>query len=207
LPCFVSFIDCKIQKTKQLVSGILISSSFFLDFVANIVYQVKYELFKNYDLITYPGSQDYLWIMSYLLFGLGVMMYSYLVKRLINKNKAKRDAYLIACASIAALILSYPLLNFFEALDDYIFDPLYFAAPFFASISCIPIYFLFKGGKISAAWRDFTLGGFGYMIGELLFLLNISIEGVYASDLLYTIAYIFFIKAFYDLFIHEKIKR
>jgi hypothetical protein len=191
----------KFKKTKQFTSLIIISLSFLFDFVANMIYLIKYYFYTSSDLIPYPGIEDYLWIMSYLFFGLGSMMYSFLIKRLINKKKAIKDVYLITLSTVFAFIISYPLLNALGALSDFVFDPLYFAVPFFASIACIPIYYLFKGGKISTAWKDFALGGFCYMIGEILFLLKDLTFSV--SDIFYSLAYLFFIKAFYNLVIKK----
>lgn len=206
LVCFFLSVKLafKFKKTKQFTSLLIISLSFLLDALANFIYLFKYLIFTNVGMIPYPGIQDYMWIASYLFFGLGAMMYAFLIKRLINKKKAITDAYLILGFSILALIVSYPLLDILGALSDLVFDPLYFAIPFFASIACIPLYYLFKCGKISKSWRNFTLGGFSYMIGELLFLLKDWTYNYSFADILYFVAYLLFIKALYDLLIDRK---
>ncbi len=190
----------RFSKTKQFLPWIIILTSFLLDFGANVLWIDAVNVYGGPDNVPYPSFLDIMWLLSYLLFGLGVLIYWLKLSRIIKIEKLTETLTIIIALTAISFIVAIPTLGAFGILYSPVIDGLYVALPLFASLSCIPLIKLFKSGSLSRQWLYIAVGGIFYMASETLWVIEEASNANHLiSNLSWTGGYILFTTALIGL--------
>jgi len=162
--------------------------------------------YGSVDNIPYPGITDWLWIITYLMVGIGVIKYWVSIKKSVSENY-KTSLGLVIAVSVVITLLANPLLGSLGLISDPLVDSLYIGGSFFASIACIPLIILFKGGQLMKPWLYIGLGGLTFMVGETAWLIELALGAQeLTSGIFYIISYLLFIIGLSDKLLLKGIK-
>ena len=196
----------RFKKSAQAFTYILLMISFVTDFLTNVYYLFLMYSYGSVDNIPYPGITDWLWIITYLMVGIGVIKYWVSIKKSVSENY-KTSLGLVIAVSVVITLLANPLLGSLGLISDPLVDSLYIGGSFFASIACIPLIILFKGGQLMKPWLYIGLGGLTFMVGETAWLIELALGAQeLTSGIFYIISYLLFIIGLSDKLLLKGIK-
>lgn len=183
----------RFKKSAQAFTYVLLMISFVTDFLTNVYYLFLLYSYGSVDNIPYPGITDWLWVITYLLVGVAVVNYWISIKKSVGEGY-KTSLGLVIAVSLVITLLANPFLGSFGLISDPLVDSLYIGSSFFASIACIPLIILFKGGQLMKPWLFIGLGGLTFMIGETAWLIELALSATeFISGIFYIISYLLFI--------------
>ncbi|HLE06453.1 MAG TPA: hypothetical protein VI790_03805 [Candidatus Nanoarchaeia archaeon] len=181
------------KKSAQRFTYFMLMVSFVTDFLTNCYYLYLIYIYGSVDNIPYPGITDWLWISTYIMVGTAVINYWISIKKSVGDNYKITLGLVIAISLLITLVIN-PILSPFDLISDPLVDSLYIGSSFFASIACIPLILLFKGGLLMKPWLYIGLGGLTFMIGETAWLLEMALNAMeLTSGIFYIISYMLFI--------------
>ena len=161
------------RKSKQFIAWALIFISFLLHFTSDILYIQSIISSGGVSNVPYPSYRDYLWIISYVLFGLGVACYWLIINKSMMKSPIDS---LIVISTLTFIVL---ITSLFLASNDLLRHPLdvaYAATASLMGFSCIPLITLFKKGLMAKQWSLIGLRGVFILTAQLIFLIETSVS-------------------------------
>lgn len=177
------------SRSKQVWAYFLITASFYMNLIPNILSIPLAARFGGSELVPFPSHLDIMWLSSYILFGLGIFIYWVNVQKSIGIKRMGKWMLIIFSVSVISLLMAKPVLSYYNAFKDPAYDSLYVALPFFSAIVCLPLMYLFKGGKLSEAWFYFALGGLFNMVHETVWIIELESNVHLLSNVLRMVGY------------------
>jgi len=150
-------INWRLRKLPDSQAWFCIVFSLLLNFIGNILKLRNGLLLGGPGNVPYPGISDLLFLLSYVLFGVALVLILKNVTKGILIKRPEKERVTLSIVVMSSIILGYVLYShgYFENL---IFDTLYLLLPLVNATLSLFIMEFHGGRKISTVWSYFAAG-------------------------------------------------
>jgi len=190
-------INWSLRKLPVSRAWFCIVFSLLMNFIGKILWLRDEILLGGPENIPYPGTSDPFFLLSYLLFGLALMIILRGIWGKMLVEVPKKEIITLSTVILSSAILAYALYSkgYFE---NPVYDTLYLLLPLVDATLSLFVMNFFTGRKTSGIWLYFALGNVTWAASESLWII-VVVMGVFGQsfmpDFLYLLGYAFYCMA------------